>query len=76
MKKDFRKVIAAMDTDIQAIPAKIRGAVQNFQQENGFDIIELKEYCGNWDGYRYNSAVLYIHKDFVQKFKNENPALF
>ena len=76
MKKDFRKVVVSMSSDTQAIPAKISNAVQEFRNAEGFDRISLSKYCGNWDGCQFDSAILHIHKDFVQKFKNQYPSLF
>ena len=75
MKADFRKVRVAMSTDTNAIPAKIRKKVADFNYQNN-TTIEIKEFCGNWDGAQFNSAILYIHKDFVEKFKSEYPELF
>ena len=75
MKTNFRKVKVSMSTDTDAIPAKIKTRVADFNYLNQTDI-EIKAFCGNWDGAQFNSAILYIHKDFVEKFKSEYPELF
>ena len=76
MKADFRKVRVSMSTDTNAIPAKIRRKVDYFNYYHNSADVEIKEFCGNWDGMQFNSAILYIHKDFVEKFKSEYPGLF
>ena len=75
MKADFRKVRVAMSTDTNAIPERIKARVADFNYQNQ-TIIEIKEFTGNWDGAQFNSAILYIHKNFVEKFKSEYPELF
>jgi len=76
MKKDYRKVIMSLDTDVTCIPERINSTLDQFENEHAKHPVYRQNFCGYWSGLQYNSRKVYVHKDDLDTLKSKYPKYF